>query len=163
MNQNQHWLVFLLKEFTALQEIQKQHFVEFGKINWGPSLKNVFKRKKSNAQHSTRLVWMEILLWLTSLVASFVSWGMKYINYVKKNTSNPLSGKDVNDCPSVHLLGGNKSQPPAPQNTTIISVFGLSKRFGLSLDPQSSGKLRGNSCLHFSGPSFLPLCRYPGD
>lgn len=38
MNQTQHWLFVLLKEFTALQEIQKQHFVRQKKV------KNIIKK-----------------------------------------------------------------------------------------------------------------------
>lgn len=38
-----------------------------------------------------------------------------------------------------------------------------SKKLSPCLDPRFVGKLRGNSCRHFSAPSSLPLCNCPDD
>lgn len=95
----QHCFFVLLKGFIALQEIQSST-LEFGKRNWRTSLKINFK--KSNAKHSTNLIWTEILSWLTFLVLSSVRRGMKTHKWCEKHwRTNPLSGNDVSVCPLI--------------------------------------------------------------
>lgn len=131
--------------------------LEFVKINHGPLLKQYFFLKK--ATKSSSEVSSEYILF-TAL--SCLLWPQKERHQLCKRSQIHFQVR--NDCQSVHVLaGGWWGGASCRLHRTIISVLGSSELFGLSLNPRSSEKQPGNFCLHFSGPSFPPLYRYPGD